>query len=135
MCGFPFRPPAASHPDRPIVVFAGGRFNYYQSPMTTRDAQPIDSMPPYVVRRIQTDEAAAGSGHHHVGGIDTVDPDGGETHWTLVQVVSAVRDGERFVMGGAEGGRTADLEPAVCPRCRLVTLAVVGEAAKVHGVD
>ena len=104
--------------------------------MTTRDAQPhTEAVPPPLVRRIQTDEAAAGSGHHHVGGVDTVDPDGGETHWTLVQVVSAVRDGERFVMGGTQGGRTADLEPAVCPRCRLVTLAVVDEAVGDGGAD
>jgi hypothetical protein len=103
--------------------------------MTTHDAQHSEALPPYVVRRIRTDETAAGSGHHHVGGIDTEDPDGGETHWTLVQVVSAVRDGERFVMGGTQGGRMADLEPAVCPRCRLVTLAVVDEPERPGPAD
>jgi len=92
--------------------------------MATDVAPPGGTIPPYEVRRVETDPAAAASGHHHVSGVDTVDPDGGETHWTLVQVVAAVRDGERFVMGGAQGGQAEDLEPSACPRCRLVTLSV-----------
>jgi hypothetical protein len=86
-----------------------------------------EGVPPYVVLRVETDPAAATIGHHHVSGIDTVDPDGGETHWSLVQVVAAVRDGERFVSGGGEGGQAVSLEPTICPRCRLVTLAFGGE--------
>ena len=96
--------------------------------MVTDDAQPRGTIPPYEVRRVETDPAAAAAGHHHVSGVDTVDPDGGETHWTLVQVVAAVRDGERFVMGGGRGGQAEDLEPTVCPRCRLVTLSAPADA-------
>ena len=70
--------------------------------MGTEDALRGEAIPPYRVRRVETDPAAAAAGHHHVSGVDTVDPDGGETHWTLVQVVAAVRDGERFVMGGQQ---------------------------------
>lgn len=91
--------------------------------MAAEDAQPGGAIPPYQVRRVETDPAAAAAGHHHVSGVDTIDPDGGETHWTLVQVVAAVRDGERFVMGGEQGGQAVDLEPSACPRCRLVTLS------------
>lgn len=94
--------------------------------MVTDDAPRGGAIPPYEVRRVETDPAATAAEHHHVSGVDTVDPDGGETHWTLVQVVAAVRDGERFVMGRAQGGQAADLEPSVCPRCRLVTLSVAG---------
>jgi hypothetical protein len=91
--------------------------------MATEDVQAAGEVPPYVVRRVETDPVAAAAGHHHVSGVDTVDPDGGETHWTLVQVVAAFREGERFVMGGGQGGQAEDLEPSVCPRCRLVSLS------------
>lgn len=91
--------------------------------MATDDVQAAGEVPPYVVRRIETDPAAAAAGHHHVSEIETVDPDGGETLWTLVQVIAAVRDGERFVFGGGEGGQAEDLEPSACPRCRLVSLS------------
>jgi hypothetical protein len=90
--------------------------------MATDDVRGAGEVPPYVVRRVETDPAAAAAGHHHVSGVDTVDPDGGETHWTLVQVIAAAREGERFVMGG-EGGQAEDLEPSACPRCRLVSLS------------
>ncbi|HEX7171657.1 MAG TPA: hypothetical protein VF365_03495 [Candidatus Limnocylindria bacterium] len=92
--------------------------------MSIDDARPAGEIPPYQVRRVETDPAAAAAGHHHVSGVATVDPDGGETQWTLVQVIAAVRDGERFVMGGGQGGQAVDLEPSACPRCRLVTLSI-----------
>lgn len=93
----------------------------------------MGGIPPYEVRRVETDPAAAAAGHHHVSGVETVDPDGGQTQWTLVQVIAAVRDGERFIMGGGQGGQAVDLEPSVCPRCRLVTLSVPFPAAHASG--
>ena len=96
--------------------------------MATDDVHAVGEVPPYVVRRVETDPVAAAAGHHHVSGVDTVDPDGGETHWTLVQVIAAVREGERFVTGGGQRGQAEDLEPSVCPRCRLVSLSVLPAA-------
>lgn len=101
--------------------------------MSAEDAPSVGDIPPYEVRRVETDPAAAAAGHHHVSGVETVDPDGGQTQWTLVQVIAAVRDGERFIMGGGQGGQAVDLEPSVCPRCRLVTLSVPFPAAHASG--
>lgn len=82
---------------------------------------PIDA-PPYVVTCLETDRAA-GEGHDHVVAAETRDPDGGQTRWVTVEVIAAVREGERFVVGD-EGSQRVALEPAVCPGCPTVTLAV-----------
>ena len=87
-----------------------------------------DSVPWYVVLSIEKDHSVEGSGHSHVLGLATRDPDGGETHWTLVQVISAIRDGERFVVGEGPDEPGAEIDPTVCPRCPKATL-VVGRAA------
>jgi hypothetical protein len=80
-------------------------------------------LPPYRVLCVQQD-ASGSSGHPHVAFVDTRDPDGGRTRWSTVQVIAAVRDGERFVVADdGQGGETL-LEPAVCTRCPTVTLAV-----------
>jgi hypothetical protein len=83
-----------------------------------------DSVPWYAVLSIEKDRALEASGHSHVLGLATRDPDGGETHWTLVQVISAIRDGERFVVGEDPGDQSAAVEPTVCPRCPMATLVV-----------
>ena len=63
-------------------------------------------------------------GHLHVTAIQTVEPGGGMTRWSLVQVIEAVREGERFVLREATDPQGAALEPTVCPRCRMATLAL-----------
>ena len=63
-------------------------------------------------------------GHLHVTAVETTDPDGGATHWSLVQVIEAVRGGERFVLREDASAAPVELAPTVCPRCRMATLAV-----------
>ena len=87
-------------------------------------ASTRDSLPWYVVLSIQKDHAVEPSGHSHVLGLATRDPDGGEAHWTLVQVISAIRDGERFVVGEDPNDQGAAIEPTVCPQCPNATLVV-----------
>lgn len=95
--------------------------------MVEERAGTRDSLPWYVVLSIEKDSTVEASGHSHVLGLATRDPDGGETHWTLVQVISAIRDGERFVVGEDPDDQAAAIEPTVCPRCPMATL-VVGTA-------
>jgi hypothetical protein len=83
-----------------------------------------DVVPWYVVLSVEKDHAVEPSGHSHVIGLATRDPDGGETHWTLVQVIAAIRDGERFVVGEDPDDQAAAIEPTVCPRCPMATLVV-----------
>ncbi len=91
-------------------------------------AQPTpDEAPPYVALCFEH-EGAAPDGHSHVIAVRTQDPDGGETRWTAVEFVSAVRSGEQFVAIGADE-RPAALEPAVCPACPTMTIALEGDAS------
>ena len=92
-----------------------------------------DSVPWYVVLSIEKDHSVESGGHSHVLGLATRDPDGGETHWTLVQVISAIRDGERFVVGEDPADEAAAIEPTVCPRCPMATL-IVGHAPRREAV-
>lgn len=82
-------------------------------------------VPPYSVDCVEVDASAEALGHHHVTAIGTTDPDGGQTRWTLVDVIAAVRDGERFIVAG-DGGQAAELGPTVCPRCHMSTLTIEG---------
>jgi hypothetical protein len=79
-----------------------------------------DVVPPYAVVLVQYEDLT--DGHEHVSHVETLDPDGGQTRWTCVEVINAIRGGERFVVtiGGTATGAT--LEPAICPVCPLVTL-------------
>lgn len=92
--------------------------------MSQRTARGLGDLPAYRVVCVETDLAATANGHDHVTAIETWDPDGGRTRWTLVQVIAAVRDGEQFHAGKGGDGQAAVLEPAVCPRCPLATLLV-----------
>jgi hypothetical protein len=83
----------------------------------------VDELPAYDVVCMQTDTDSA-IGHDHVTGVETWDPDGGRTRWTMVQVIVAMREGEAFHAGTGSSGKTGVLEPAVCPRCPLATLVV-----------
>jgi hypothetical protein len=78
--------------------------------------------PPYVVTCLDVDEAA-GDGHQHVVAIETRDPDGGQTRWSTVQVIAALREGEQFVFRENERAGTS-MEPAVCAGCGTATLEV-----------
>ena len=84
---------------------------------------------PYVVLCL-SDDPNAGSGHDHVAAIETRDPDGGSTRWTAIDVIAAIRDGERFVVGYDGRGQEALLEPGVCPACSRVTLIVETDVAR-----
>lgn len=91
--------------------------------VSDRPAARLRGVPPYLVLCLEQD-ASGSDGHPHVSFIETRDPDGGQTRWSTVQVIAAVRDGERFVVADdGQGGETL-LEPAVCTRCPTVTLAV-----------
>jgi hypothetical protein len=104
------------------VYYAG--INYYQVSMTARGSSRSDSVPPYAVRCVHTDLGPMAEGHLHVTAVETADPDGGLTHWSLVQVIEAVRAGERFALREGTSSDPVDLSPTVCPRCRVATLAV-----------
>jgi hypothetical protein len=92
--------------------------------MTAPTHRGVDELPPYEVVCLETDSAAGADGHDHVTAVETWDPDGGRTRWTLVQVIAAVREGEAFRAGTGSDGQAVALEPAVCPRCPLATLVV-----------
>ena len=93
---------------------------------------PLDA-PPYVVTCLEVDRAA-GEGHEHVAAIETRDPDGGQTRWTTIQVIAAVREGERFLVGES-GDARASLEPAACVGCDTATLKVPPGGFKVAPCD
>lgn len=87
----------------------------------------MERVPPYTVRCLDLDPVARADGHHHVTAIETGDPDGGRTRWTLVQVIEAVRDGEQFVIEADADRQVIDLAPSVCPRCHMATLTPASE--------
>lgn len=93
-------------------------------------------VPPYVVACIDADPGLSIDGHHHVTAVETRDPDGGHTRWTLVQVILSIRDGAGFsvVDGEKAVGR---LEPTVCTRCPMATLTIDPPEASdlVHACD
>ncbi len=83
-----------------------------------------DQVPPYEVACIELDARLEFGGHQHVTVIETSDPDGGRTRWSCVQVIAAIREGERFVVATGGDGEPALLEPGLCPRCPFATLLV-----------
>ena len=90
--------------------------------------RPTGEVPAYLVTSLKLDPSAR-AGHDHVIEIETGDPDGVTTRWSVIEVIDAVRSGERFVVEGDGSGPDSVLEPAVCPVCRRVTLAVTEAAA------
>jgi hypothetical protein len=68
-------------------------------------------------------------GHLHVIAVETADPDGGTTRWSLVQAIEAVRGGDRFVLLEDGSAEPVELAPTVCPRCRLATMALDASAS------
>ena len=82
-----------------------------------------DPLPPYlVVELVRASDALPG--HDHVVAVATRDPDGGETRWTTVEAIAAIRDGERFVAAEDGLGGETIVEPSICPACPTVTLVV-----------
>lgn len=101
------------------------RINYYQVSMTVDRSLGSHAVPPYVVGCVHADARLMAEGHLHVTAVETIDPDGGTTRWSLVQVIEAVRAGERFTL--REGaGEPAEITPTVCPRCSVATVGVEG---------
>jgi hypothetical protein len=80
-------------------------------------------LPPYEVSRIGVTAAESRPDHDHVKYVETLDPDGGRTRWSIEQIIAAIRSGERFatiVKPGRESYVTID----PCPKCRLMTIQV-----------
>lgn len=83
----------------------------------------VENVPPYEVVCFQLDAKREATGHQHVTFIETRDPDGGRTRWSCVDVIAAIRAGERFV--AVDGQGTVNLlEPGLCTQCPFVTLVV-----------
>jgi len=89
---------------------------------------PADEMPPYEV--VNIGYADVSDGHEHVAFIETKDPDGGETRWAWLEVVGAIRAGERFVAASTGGKAAAILELSVCPVCPAATPRYRSPAAR-----
>jgi hypothetical protein len=73
------------------------------------------------VLRLIDDPVSDEPGHSHVVAAETQDGDAAPRRWRLVEIVEAVRLGERFVLVTG-----AELEPTVCDRCARVTVAAIG---------
>lgn len=94
--------------------------------MDALSAAPGSAVQQHRVERLETEPAAGSDDHRHVVALETVDAAGRTFRWTLVQVIAAMRDGERFVLGGSTAGQAAALEPTVCPHCSRATLTPLG---------
>ena len=94
--------------------------------MTVDRSSGSRAVPPYAVRCVHADPRSMAEGHLHVTALETSDPDGGSTRWSLVQVIEAVREGERFMLREG-GGEPAELSPTICARCSVATLGVEGD--------
>ena len=78
-------------------------------------------LPPYEVSRIGLAPAESRPDHDHVKYVETQDPDGGRTRWSMEQIIAAIRSGERFAtIVKPESYVTID----PCPKCRLMTIQV-----------
>ena len=83
-----------------------------------------DELPPYEVVCLDMDPRGEATGHEHVTVVETRDADGGRTRWTSVQVISAIRDGARFVVAEDAQGHEILLIPGLCPKCPYANLRV-----------
>ena len=90
--------------------------------MQTSASRGADEVPPYEVGCLDIEGESEASGHRHVTGVETRDPDGGSTRWSCAQVIAAIEDGERFVVAEDGRGALTLLEPARCPACPMPTL-------------
>ena len=116
----PFRAPGPAHPETADSTGVAP-VNQLLSNHMSQPVSQVSAVPPYAVVRVQYEDLA--DDHEHVDYVETQDPDGGTTRWTAVQLIDAIRSGERFVLtidGDAIG---TTLEPAICPVCPFVALA------------
>jgi hypothetical protein len=105
-----------------MVLSISASINYYQL-MDKPALRSTGEAPPYVVVRFYQDPEAA-AGHDHVTAIETRDPDGGTTRWRSIDVIAAIRAGERFVVEEDGQDRESVLEPALCLVCPRATVKV-----------
>lgn len=68
-------------------------------------------------------EGHRGEYHLHVAALETREGDGTGRRWGLVDIVTAMRHGDRF-LAGTEARDGPQFEPMVCPSCGVVTLAI-----------
>jgi hypothetical protein len=82
-------------------------------------------LPPYEVTRIGLAAAETRPDHDHVKFVETQDPDGGSTRWSVEQISAAIRSGERFATIVKTGsGRESYVTIDPCPNCDLMTVQV-----------
>jgi hypothetical protein len=79
-----------------------------------------DAWPPYEVVCVEYDSYGEQTGHRHLRSIETVDQDGGRTRWDIPETLAALRNHERFVVGGERAAAT--LTVGLCPACPFITL-------------
>lgn len=101
-----------------MVLWFACRINYYQHSMEAR----IADQPAHQAVCVEIREASGDRGHTHVSALFARTVGGSEPkRWSVVQLVDAVRAGERFEVG--EAGGVSSLRPAVCGRCPMLTVA------------
>jgi hypothetical protein len=82
------------------------------------------------VVRVEFDARLRTDGHEHVRLVETEEASGAR-RWTGVDVIAAIRYGDRFVLTPEAGASGAVLEPTICPRCPMATLEIsAAEAAR-----
>jgi len=86
-----------------------------------------DGVRRYRVVCVEGDALPGRVGHSHVVRVETVDTGGGRRSWTVVDLVSATRQGEGFYAVSSAGAEI-DVAPDVCPRCSIVTVVATHEA-------
>ena len=90
----------------------------------------LGTAPPYEVTCLEEDQAVEES-HRHVVAVETRDPDGGQTRWSTLEVITALRGGELFVVSDGKADRAAALEPSICPACATATISVSPGGAEI----
>jgi hypothetical protein len=81
----------------------------------------VQHQAPHEVLCVEIREGTGERGHAHVAAVVARSAAGTEARrWSVVQLVEAIRAGERFGVG--ESGRVASLRPAVCGRCPMLTV-------------
>ena len=100
-----------------MVLWFASAINYYQLSMEAR----IADQPPHQAVCVEIRERSGDRDHTHVTAVLVRPAAGAEARrWSVVQLVDAIRAGERFEVGEASG--VAGLRPAVCGCCPMLTI-------------
>ena len=100
-----------------MVLWFASEINYYQLPMEAS----VQHQAPHEVLCVEIREGAGKRGHSHVTAVVARSAAATEgRRWSIVQLVEAMRAGERFGVGESSGAAT--LRPAVCGRCPMLTI-------------